>query len=254
MATCFVLTPARMHCSIPLALYPVLFQTILFSGVIQMQRECGADVSSQCEGESPLRTIPSLIPETLRPTRTHRISLSALNQVVQIMLGIIQLTFGFVLYYNDSYSGSVGASWPGVSLVGNLVMNILSTVAAGVGIVIYSILLWTGPVCFARFCAPWHFLDPFRVLVACLLVSMLLEYVISFATFTFSCAGIRCCEMDYEVITTVIQLATAQNAPAQELQDENYETLLAGCSTYEALNFKGQSNFRPGESDYINPI
>ncbi|XP_038673464.1 uncharacterized protein LOC119976775 isoform X4 [Scyliorhinus canicula] len=174
--------------------------------------------------------------------------------VVQIMLGIIQLTFGFVLYYNDSYSGSVGASWPGVSLVGNLVMNILSTVAAGVGIVIYSILLWTGPVCFARFCAPWHFLDPFRVLVACLLVSMLLEYVISFATFTFSCAGIRCCEMDYEVITTVIQLATAQNAPAQELQDENYETLLAGCSTYEALNFKGQSNFRPGESDYINPI
>ncbi|XP_038673451.1 uncharacterized protein LOC119976770 isoform X4 [Scyliorhinus canicula] len=139
-------------------------------------------------------------------------------------------------------------------LVGNLVMNILSTVAAGVGIVIYSILLWTGPVCFARFCAPWHFLDPFRVLVACLLVSMLLEYVISFATFTFSCAGIRCCEMDYEVITTVIQLATAQNAPAQELQDENYETLLAGCSTYEALNFKGQSNFRPGESDYINPI
>ncbi|XP_038673452.1 high affinity immunoglobulin epsilon receptor subunit beta-like isoform X5 [Scyliorhinus canicula] len=152
--------------------------------------------------------------------------------VVQIMLGIIQLTFGFVLYYNDSYSGSVGASWPGVSyivsgvlsvlvkkgskkalLVGNLVMNILSTVAAGVGIVIYSILLWTGPVCFARFCAPWHFL-----------------------------------------ITTVIQLATAQNAPAQELQDENYETLLAGCSTYEALNFKGQSNFRPGESDYINPI
>ncbi|XP_038673450.1 membrane-spanning 4-domains subfamily A member 12-like isoform X7 [Scyliorhinus canicula] len=195
------------------------------------------------------------------------------NLVVQIMLGIIQLTFGFVLYYNDSYSGSVGASWPGVSyivsgvlsvlvkkgskkalLVGNLVMNILSTVAAGVGIVIYSILLWTGPVCFARFCAPWHFLDPFRVLVACLLVSMLLEYVISFATFTFSCAGIRCCEMDYEVITTVIQLATAQNAPAQELQDENYETLLAGCSTYEALNFKGQSNFRPGESDYINPI
>ncbi|XP_067850648.1 membrane-spanning 4-domains subfamily A member 4A-like [Heptranchias perlo] len=171
--------------------------------------------------------------------------------VTQIMLGIIQVTFGIAHCFSDPITRYVGMPWwtgvlyiisgaLSVSLekrpnkplmVGSLVMNIVSTIAAAMGIILYS---------------PWLMLNPFNgpckeivsALASCLLVFTILEFAISIAASVFDCHGLRCCEPDHELNSIVIQSAIAQNYPAEESQDANYETLLAHHSDYEVLTFK----------------
>ncbi|XP_067898847.1 membrane-spanning 4-domains subfamily A member 4A-like [Heterodontus francisci] len=176
--------------------------------------------------------------------------------VVQIMLGIIQVTFGFALYYINPTIGFIGTPWwtgalyitsgalsvsvakrPKKSLVvGGLVMNILSTIAAGLGILLYSVFLLIHPWLSGFQCV--RAMDVFHTLIACLLMFTILEFAISITASVFNCQGLQCCEPDYELNAIVTQTATAQNYEAQEPQDFNYETLLADRSDYDTLTFK----------------
>uniref|UniRef100_UPI00398F7593 uncharacterized protein isoform X3 n=1 Tax=Pristiophorus japonicus TaxID=55135 RepID=UPI00398F7593 len=116
-------------------------------------------------------------------------------------------------------------------LIGGLVMNILSTIAAGIGVIVFTIVLLMVDRNSIN-------LETSQAFVSCILVFTIFEFIISIATSVFNCCGLQCCELDEELNSFAIQSAAAQNNLAQEPMVANYETLLADRSDYQTLYFK----------------
>uniref|UniRef100_UPI00398F28CF membrane-spanning 4-domains subfamily A member 5-like isoform X1 n=2 Tax=Pristiophorus japonicus TaxID=55135 RepID=UPI00398F28CF len=204
----------------------------------------GSMYPAPCVPNSQLQQVPRYI------QRFRKGEQKALG-VVQIMLGIIQVTFGVPFGYANAVIRFTGIPWwtgllyiisgaLSVSLeknltksllIGGLVMNILSTIAAGIGVIVFTIVLLMVDRNSIN-------LETSQAFVSCILVFTIFEFIISIATSVFNCCGLQCCELDEELNSFAIQSAAAQNNLAQEPMVANYETLLADRSDYQTLYFK----------------
>uniref|UniRef100_UPI00398E4707 membrane-spanning 4-domains subfamily A member 4D-like isoform X2 n=1 Tax=Pristiophorus japonicus TaxID=55135 RepID=UPI00398E4707 len=185
----------------------------------------GSMYPAPCVPNSQLQQVPRYI------QRFRKGEQKALG-VVQIMLGIIQVTFGVPFGYANAVIRFTGIPWwTGLLLIGGLVMNILSTIAAGIGVIVFTIVLLMVDRNSIN-------LETSQAFVSCILVFTIFEFIISIATSVFNCCGLQCCELDEELNSFAIQSAAAQNNLAQEPMVANYETLLADRSDYQTLYFK----------------
>ncbi|KAK1153671.1 membrane-spanning 4-domains subfamily A member 4A-like isoform X1 [Acipenser oxyrinchus oxyrinchus] len=113
--------------------------------------------------------------------------------VVQIMIGIMSLPFGLVLVDRYTFTGGIALPlWTGVWVKACLGMNVISSVFAGVGIILYSINLSIVPLYINDFNRSPGYYYPHSYstnkhggILAVLLVLNILEMCIAIATSAF---------------------------------------------------------------------